>query len=190
MYKRQPPYAYAHVHWNPETTELMYEIEEPILNDKEKETLQLLEKGLKELISLSFIRVTDPNTVLLYLEKNVKVLLSELAISLSKDSFLKIMYYIYRDFIGLNELEPLMNDPFIEDIECNGLNTPVYLVHRVYRNIKTNLIYKDIYKAAAFVEKLAQKCGKYVSYASPILDGSLPDGSRVNATYTTDITTT
>ncbi len=40
----------------------------------------------------------------------------------------------------------------------------------------------------SFVEKLAQKCGKYVSYASPLLDGALPDGSRVNATYTTDIT--
>jgi len=39
-----------------------------------------------------------------------------------------------------------------------------------------------------FVEKLSQKCGKYISYAQPILDGSLPDGSRVNATYTKDIT--
>lgn len=41
---------------------------------------------------------------------------------------------------------------------------------------------------SSFVEKLAQRCGKYISYASPLLDGSLPDGSRVNATYTKDIT--
>jgi flagellar protein FlaI len=38
-----------------------------------------------------------------------------------------------------------------------------------------------------FVEKIAQKCGRYVSYAEPLLDGTLPDGSRVNATYTTDV---
>ena len=42
-------------------------------------------------------------------------------------------------------------------------------------------------KLSNFVEKLAQKTGRYISYASPMLDGSLPDGSRVNATYTKDI---
>ncbi|MFQ5532095.1 MAG: type II/IV secretion system ATPase subunit, partial [Candidatus Nanoarchaeia archaeon] len=60
--------------------------------------------------------------------------------------------------------------------------------HRRYRNIKTNIVFKDVDKLASFVEKLAQRAGKYVSYAKPILDGSLPDGSRVNATYTKDIT--
>jgi flagellar protein FlaI len=41
---------------------------------------------------------------------------------------------------------------------------------------------------ASFVEKLAQRAGRYISYAQPLLDGTLPDGSRVNATYTKDIT--
>jgi flagellar protein FlaI len=50
------------------------------------------------------------------------------------------------------------------------------------------LIFNDLTRLEAFVEKLAQRCGKYISYAKPILDGSLPDGSRVNATYTKDIT--
>jgi flagellar protein FlaI len=81
----------------------------------------------------------------------------------------------------------LIRDYFIEDIECNGVNTPVYLVHRVYRNMKTNIRYDSVDKLSSFVEKLAQRCGKYISYASPILDGSLPDGSRINATYTQDI---
>ena len=78
-------------------------------------------------------------------------MLSELSIKVTLDAFLKIMYYIYRDFVGLNELEPLMNDYFIEDIECNGVNSPVYIVHRKYRNIKTSLIYNDIPKMASFV---------------------------------------
>jgi len=64
----------------------------------------------------------------------------------------------------------------------------VYIIHRAYRNMKTNIKYKDLGKLANFVEKLAQRTGKYVSYAAPLLDGSLPDGSRVNATYTKDIT--
>jgi len=81
-----------------------------------------------------------------------------------------------------------LRDYFVEDIECNGAITPVYIVHRIYRNIKTNLVFNDLVRLESFVEKLAQRCGKYISYAKPILDGSLPDGSRVNATYTKDIT--
>jgi len=132
-----PPYTFAHIHWDTKNTELVYEIEEPKLSDKEKETLDALEEGIKELINLSFISVKDKDTVLIYLEKNIKVLLTELSIQITMDSYLKIMYYIYRDFVGLNDLEPLMNDYFIEDVECNGINTPVYIVHRKYRNIRT-----------------------------------------------------
>ena len=183
-----PPYSYAHINWDVENTELVYTIEEPVLSDKEKKVLDVLEDGIKELINLSFINVKDSNTILVYLERNIKVLLTELSIKLTKESYVKIMYYIYRDFVGLNELEPLMNDYYIEDVECNGLNSPIYVVHRKFRNLRTNLEYKDLHKLGSFVEKLAQKCGKYVSYAEPLLDGSLPDGSRVNATYTTDVT--
>ncbi|MBR9703026.1 type II/IV secretion system ATPase subunit, partial [Candidatus Woesearchaeota archaeon] len=67
------------------------------------------------------------------------------------------------------------------------MGDPLYIVHRVFRNIKTTTKFTDMDKLSSFVEKLAQKTGRYISYASPILDGSLPDGSRVNATYTQDI---
>ncbi len=172
-----PPYAFARIRWDDKETELFYEIEEPQITEKEKQILDTLEEGIKELINLSFISVSDKQTVLIYLEKNIKVLITELSIDINMESYLKIMYYIYRDFVGLNELEPIMNDYFVEDVECNGLNSPVYVVHRKYRNIRTNLIYKDMTKIAAFVEKLAQKAGRYISYAEPLLDGSLPDGS-------------
>jgi flagellar protein FlaI len=54
--------------------------------------------------------------------------------------------------------------------------------------MKTDVSFETMKQSASFVEKLAQRTGKYISYADPILDGSLPDGSRVNATYTKDIT--
>ena len=182
-----PPYAYAKVSWDEKETELVYEIEEPLLSEHEKQILDILEDGIKELINLSFISVNDRDTVIIYLEKNIKVLLTELSIEITMDSYLRTMYYIYRDFVGLNELEPMMNDYFIEDIECNGLNSPLYIVHRKFRNIRTSLVYRDMHNLASFVEKLAQKCGRYVSYAEPLLDGSLPDGTRVNATFSIDV---
>ncbi len=181
------PYAYAHIYWDNNLQELIYAIEEPDLNEQEADILKNLEQGIKELINISFINVNDQKIVIEYLEKNLRVMLKELSMDVDEDGFLKLMYYIYRDFVGLNEIEPLMRDFYIEDIECNGFDTPIYIVHRKYRNLKTSIVFKDMKKLARFVEKLAQKCGKYVSYAEPLLDGRLPDNSRVNATYTEDV---
>ncbi|MBI2499024.1 Flp pilus assembly complex ATPase component TadA [Candidatus Woesearchaeota archaeon] len=182
------PFAYAHIFWDEKRHELIYQVEEPILNSDEQRVLAILEKGIEELINISFIAIKSSEVIIKYLEENVKVLLNEYRIKVNKNTLLKLMYYIYRDFVGLNEIEPIMRDYFIEDIECNGVNSSVYIVHRKYRNIRTNVLYNDVSKLTSLVEKLAQKCGKYISYASPLLDGALPDGSRANATYTQDIT--
>ncbi len=172
-----PPYAYAHIYWNPKESELVYELEEPVLNEQEKQVLKTLEDGIRELINISFLNIKETNKIIEYLEKNLRVLLTEYKITITKETFLKMMYYLYRNFVGVNEIEPLMNDYFIEDVECNGSQTPIYIVHRKYRHIRTNIIFPDNKVLMSFVEKLAQKCGKYVSYASPLLDGALPDGS-------------
>jgi flagellar protein FlaI len=182
------PYSYAHIHWDEEEKEVIYELVEPTLSENEKFLLEAIEKGLEELINISFINIKNQETVISYLEKNTKVLLSEIGIKPSKEVFFKIMYYVYRDFVGLNKIEALMQDYHIEDIECNGSGYPLYVVHRKYRNLKTNITFKKNEELSTFVEKLAQKAGKYISYASPILDGRLQDKSRVNATYTQDIT--
>jgi flagellar protein FlaI len=182
-----PPYAYAHIFWDKKNKELIYSLEEPALEDREKRILVLLEEGIKELINVSYLSVKKGEKVIIYLEKNLKVLLNELKVEVSKDSYLKLMYYIYRDFVGLGKVEPLLCDYFIEDIECNGFNTPIYVVHRKYRNLRTSIVFKEPRDLASFVERLAQKCGHYISYANPLLDGALPDGSRVNATFTEDI---
>ena len=181
------PYAYAHIKWDKKNKELVYTIEEPELSVREKHVLNLLEDGIKELINISYLGAQKGQTIIDYLEKNLKVLLNELRIKLTKESYLKIMYYIYRDFVGLGRIEPLMNDYFIEDIECNGVETPLFIVHRRYRNLKTNVKYESTQELAKFVERLAQKSGQYISYASPLLNGALPDGSRVNATFTEDV---
>jgi type IV secretory pathway ATPase VirB11/archaellum biosynthesis ATPase/intein/homing endonuclease len=186
-YPLMPPYAYAHIVWYKENNELTYTVEEPELNDEERGIFELVSEGMMEVINISILNIKGSNKVIEYLEKNIKVLLNEFKISISKESFLKMMYYIYRNFIGLNRIEPLMNDYYIEDIECNGFNTPIYIVHRKFRNLRTNIIFKEIKELTSFVEKLAQKCNSYISYANPTLDSKLPTGDRVNATYTQEI---
>jgi flagellar protein FlaI len=182
------PYVSCHIYWNPGISELVYEIEEPLLTDKEKDALKKIEEGMRELINVNLLIEKDLDALLTYLDKTALLIITELGIKLEKEQYDKIFYYLYRDFIGLNEIEPLLKDYFIEDIECNGIEGPVYIIHRIYRNMRTSLSYKDMDYIGRFVEKLAQRCGRYVSYATPLLDGTLPDGSRVNATYTTEIT--
>lgn len=181
------PYVSVHIYWNDFKKELIYEVEEPILDEPEKEILKKIEQSMLEVINIDMVVNKTQQDLIDYINKNTRLIMDELGLEISDDSYSKIFYFLYRDFIGLNEVEPLLRDYFIEDIECNGVGTPIYIVHRVYKNIKTNIQFDSIDKLASFVEKIAQRCGKYVSYASPIMDGSLPDGSRVNATYTQEI---
>ena len=182
------PFTYAHVHWDPKIDEVVYEIEEPILTKEEESYREEILTAMKQMIDFEEVIKEDPDKILEYIDKRFKLLSVELGFNISYESYKKIFYYLTRDFVGFNETDPILRDYYVEDIEANGTETPVYLVHRNYRNMKTNLIFKDEEKLKSFIEKIAQKCGKYISYANPILDGSLPDGSRVNATYTKDIT--
>ena len=183
-----PPYAFVHIYWDKKINELIYALEEPVLSSEEKKLLERIENSMREVINMNVLAEKTIEAMIDYIDKTAELLISELNLKISEENYNKIFYYLYRDFIGLNEIEALMKDFFIEDIECNGVNTPVYIIHRLYRNMKTNIVFKDIEYLASFVEKLAQRAGRYISYASPILDGSLPDGSRINASYTADIT--
>lgn len=182
------PFAYAHVYWDEKIFELIYDIEEPVLNTEEIVFRQQITEAVRNLINFENVVDKTEEALLEYIDKRLKLLAVEFGMNMSYESYKKIYYYLCRDFIGFNEIDPILRDYFVEDIECNGANSPVYVIHRTYRNIKTSVTFNNMEKLESLVEKLAQRCGKHISYADPILDGTLPDGSRINATYTTDIT--
>src|SRR3989344_8818286 len=88
-----------------------------------------------------------------------------------------------------NKIESLQQNPKIEDIRGDGVDSPVYIIHRKFGSLKTNVVFRSADDLREFVVKLAERCGRYVSYAEPILDGTLPDGSRVSATVAGDVAT-
>jgi len=182
------PFCYVHIHWDPKIYEVVYEVEEPILNKKEKVQKEQIISTLRRMINFDEVLEGKKETLFEYIDRRFKLLAMELGLKMSYETYKKIYYYLCRDFIGFNEADPLLRDYFVEDIECNGSRSPVYLIHRIFRQLKTNLVFENNSRLESFVEKLAQRSGKYISYSQPILDASLPDGSRVNATYTKDIT--
>lgn len=182
------PFAYAHVKWDDERKEIMYRVEEPNLDDEESEILEKIKDNLSEKLDVSLSAMKDREKVIEFLEEKINELLLELGIEMTEKQHNKIMYYIYRDFVGLGRIEPFMHDPYIEDLGCDGTGISIFAVHSEFGSVKSNVVFEDQEDLKNLVVKLAERCGKYVSYASPLLDGALPDGSRVNASLTEDIT--
>src|SRR3989344_3126926 len=119
-----PPYASVHLYWNEEIGELLYEVEEPVLTEYEKQALEKIELAMLELVNVNVAIEKTQEATSNYIDKTAKLLIDELNIRVSTASYKKIFYYLFRDFIGLNEIDPLLRDYFIEDIECNGVDTP------------------------------------------------------------------
>ncbi|MBI4017759.1 MAG: Flp pilus assembly complex ATPase component TadA [Candidatus Aenigmarchaeota archaeon] len=188
-YELVPPYARAQIRWSETDHSLIYRVSEPTLDENEKRAYELIVAALVELVDVQLSTIKNARAAMEYIEQRVWQIIIELEIALDKASYNKIMYYVYRNFVGLNKLEPLMHDPYIEDVGCVGYYTPIYVVHKRWGSIPTNIIYENEDELKEFVIKLAERCGRYVSYAEPLLDGSLPDGSRVQASLAEDVTT-
>lgn len=183
------PYTRAQIRWSEMDHSLVYRVSEPTLDESEKKIYDLIVTSLVELVDVQLSTIKNEREAAEYLEQKVWQIIEELSIVVDKASYNKIMYFIYRNFAGLNKIEALMHDPYIEDIGCVGYYTPIYVVHKKYGSLPTNIIYENEEELKEFVIKLAERCGRYVSYAEPLLDGTLPDGSRVQASLAEDVTT-
>lgn len=183
------PFSYINIKWDNEQNLLIYNVIEPQLDENERKIYEKISKTLMETIEVSFEEMKEESKALEYLKTNVDKIIKYLGIKLDKNQYIKILYYIYRNFVGYNEINSILYDPFVEDISCDGVDIPIYVVHRKFGSLKTNVIFKDAEQLRKFIVKLAQRCGRYISYAEPILDATLPDGSRVAATIAPDVAT-
>ncbi len=96
---------------------------------------------------------------------------------------IKVFYYVERNLLGYGAIDPFLRDPNIEDLSCNGINVPIYVWHRRYESIPTNVSLMDEEYLNELIMKLAHMAGKHISIAYPILDAMLPEKHRVAATY-------
>src|SRR4030042_2471367 len=71
----------------------------------------------------------------------------------------KIYYHLFRDFLGYNKIDILMKDEGIEDISCDGHQVPIFIYHKKYDAITTNIKFDDEKELNSFVVRLAQICG-------------------------------
>jgi flagellar protein FlaI len=114
-------------------------------------------------------------------------LIDEYALELQPVLKMKILYYLFRNFIGFGVIDSILYDENVEDISCDGYDIPIFVFHRKYGGMKTN-VKMNKKELDSFVMLLCQKSGKYISHANPLVDAALPDGSRLNASYGEEIT--
>lgn len=89
---------------------------------------------------------------------------------------------LFQDLVGYGEIDPLIRDDNLEEIMVIGINKPVFVYHREYGMMKTNILFKDAGEVMNLIDSIARQINRRIDQESPILDGRLPDGSRVNAT--------
>ncbi|WP_129115092.1 type II/IV secretion system ATPase subunit [Halegenticoccus tardaugens] len=107
--------------------------------------------------------------------------LAEDAAELTEYQVEKLLYYLARDFIGYERIDGIKHDINVEDISCDGYDSPVFVYHGDYEQIITN-VYHGEAELDDFVVKLAQRSGKGISKRKPQVDATLPDGSRAQLT--------
>ena len=91
---------------------------------------------------------------------------------------------LFQDLVGYGEIDPLIRDDNLEEIMVIGIDKPVFVYHREYGMMKTNILFKDAGEVMNLIDSIARQINRRIDQESPILDGRLPDGSRVNATIT------
>lgn len=98
----------------------------------------------------------------------------------------EIKYLIVRDKVGLGVLDPIVYDKYVEDVSCSGMGV-IFLEHKIFKSLKTVVNFPTTEDLDQFVMRLAERIKKPVSVHSPIVDATLPDGSRINIVYGTDV---
>jgi len=154
------------------------------------------EKTYKQIVSLITKELSSPETLAIdinaYILSEAKRLVKKYKSSLGRfkaDSWERIYFYVVRDLAGYGGLDVPMNDPNIEDISCNGLNRPIYIWHRKYESIPTNIEFTQESEYDNFIVKLAHMGDKHISSAHPMLDAMLPGKHRLAATYRREVST-
>jgi flagellar protein FlaI len=183
-----PPYSYSRISYNDRSKEYLYEVIEPQLTVHEKGLVAHLKSTLNQILGSETgnLSTTDKRA---YLRGEVEEYFRSRGVTLSPLSTERVVYYVLRDFVGYGPVDALILDLEVEDISCDGVDVPLFIFHGKYESVKTNVVFADEDSLNSFIVMLGQRCGKSVSVSAPILDGTTPEGHRVQATYGREVTT-
>lgn len=187
IYPLNPPYAYASLVRDIVTQQLKYMVVEPTLTKEEEKRLNEVKTFLREELVVD-LTTLEKGDAIEFLRERFADVCKKFRIKLEKETFDKFFYFISRDFVHYGKIDPLIRDHMIEDISCDGVKVPIYVWHREYESLPTNVQFDSAEELDSFILRLAYKAGRHITIAQPILDASLPDGSRIQLTFGREVT--
>src|SRR4030042_424979 len=182
-YPLYEPFAHVAIAQSPKTGEYKYILDELQLDPLERGVYRRILEILLAEIESPKEEIADPRK---FFAEEAKKIVDKYRISLGwlpDVSWYKILYHAERDLVGFSKIDPLMRDPNIEDISCDGVTKPVYIWHRNYESIEANIEFDTDEELDNMVVKLVHMAGKHVSSAFPIVDASLPGKHRLAVCY-------
>jgi archaeal flagellar protein FlaI len=182
FYAVTPPFGNVGVQFDKASGKLLYRVIEPTMDAHECATLEKLKNIFREETQISLAVLRDENLLEEYLIASIKKIVKRFKLDINKKSIEKFTYYIKRDFLGYGPVDVLIKDPNIEDISCNGTAIPIYVWHRVYESLPTNVSFTSKTELDTFITRLAYRSGHQISISNPILEGALPEGFRIHVT--------
>ena len=181
------PYAYISVLRDEDKRDETYHVVEPVMDEFEEFVSGDLTEILRDVIT--YVDVEEGEDREEKFKEVSEELIREYSGGMSDGSLHKIQYYLRREFAEHGKIDAIMRDRNIEDISCDGTGVPVYVYHRNYRDLMTNVVFESERTLNSFIVRMAQKSGCHISVSNPLVDTSLPDGSRVQLTLGDDIST-
>ena len=179
------PFSFVSINHDRERNRMQYHVVEPELDDDEYELLGTLFDDIRD--PLVYRRDIDAENVESVLVEELRDHLERYGIEIDTVGFYKLFYYLYRSFRGYGKIDPIIHDPHIEDISCDGYELPIFVYHDEYTDIETNVSFN---KGALdnFVIRLAQQSGRHISVGEPMVESTLPDGSRAELALGEEVT--
>ncbi|MHB2037615.1 MAG: type II/IV secretion system ATPase subunit [Nitrososphaerales archaeon] len=159
-----------------------YEVVEPTLMEEERKKIDRLKLLLLEEVKAPLGIIYGKGNVDEYIDINTSRIIKDYKLDIPKEAQDKALYYLKRDFLGYSKIDVMMRDPRVEDISCDGIGIPIYVWHRDFESIPSNIAFSTKDELASFIVRLAYKSGGQITVAQPILEGSLPEGFRTHLT--------
>ena len=184
-YPLKAPFSYVNIIQDQGTGSISYQVDETKLNHEEQivynQLYRLIEENLDspENIEKDFGFMSFVNKIL---KENEKLFQEQPLASIEK-----VKYYLERNIDGFGNIDPMMNDPNIEDVSCSGILTPIYIWHRKYDSIPCNVSF-EAETLNSFVSRIVFRAGKHISSAHPISDLALQGNHRISVLYQKEVT--
>ncbi|OYT59299.1 MAG: hypothetical protein B6U75_04085 [Desulfurococcales archaeon ex4484_217_1] len=156
IYAVKPPYAYVMIYVD-EKGILRYSVLEPYLVPEEEAYYKEIKELILEEARIPITALRDYERASEALSETIDKIVKEFKIKLQKES--------------------------IEDIVCDGYGIPVYVYHRDFEWMPTNVMFENPEELESFIRRLAFRAGQSITYARPIVEGPLPpEGFRAHLT--------